>query len=48
MQGDRIVAEHPVLILMQLLQKREPGRTIHSLSGQCVNLWVLGKHSHFT
>lgn len=48
MQGDHIVAEHPVLILTQLLQKFEPGRTIHSLSGQCVSFWVLRKHSHFT
>lgn len=28
MQGDSIVAEHPVLILTQLLQKAEPGSTI--------------------
>lgn len=27
-----MVAEHPVLILMQLLQKAAPGRSSHTLS----------------
>lgn len=41
MQGDSIVAEHPVLILTQLLQKSEPGRTSYTLSDKYnVNHWI--------
>lgn len=44
MQGDSIVAEHPALILTQLLQKAEPGGTSHTLSDyHSISHWILGK-----